>query len=1792
MTAAALVAELEALGVRIWEENGDLCFRAPRGVMHEERRAAVRGNRALVIEHLRRQAEAAIIRPAPEERYEPFPLTDVQSAYLVGRQDIFAYGGVGCQVYAELRLEEVDPARLEAAWNRLIAHHDMLRATVRSEGFQQVMPEAPYCAITVEDLREAGPTAFQHAVADRREQMAHGAFAADTWPLFGVAVTRGADHALVHIAIDFLIADYMSVQMLLSELAALYREPDRSVEPLTLSFRDYVLAERRQRSSGQYQGDREYWMRRVPDLPSAPDLPLLPQATSAPARFRRLGVTLDREAWAGFRTRAGRHDLTPSIAVLAAYAAVVARWSRSERFLLNLTLLNRQPLHANVRDLVGDFTSVGLLAVETDAGRNFADGARAIQARLWEDMDHRLFSGVEVVRELVRQRGQEAALVPVVFTSTIGLNESALEFGTPVFGLSQTPQVWLDCQAIEREDTLVLQWDIRDGVLPTGMADDMFSAMGDLIAHLSSDDEIWALGEPVRLPPAQIEDRRAANATVAPLPDGLLHEGFFAMAEAVSERPAVIDGDGAVSYGELARAAGGIADALRQAGCEPGERIAIALPTGWRQVAAVLGVHLVGAAYLPLDLRQPALRRNRILRDAGVRIVFAGPGQAWPDDVRALDPSTLPPALPWSTRATEPGALAYVIYTSGSTGEPKGVMISHGAALNTIADINRRFAIGPDDRVLGLASLSFDLSVYDIFGPLTVGAALVLPEATRRDDPAHWCKVVERHGVTLWNSVPAQVQMLAHVLDADRSLQLPTLTRAMMSGDWIPLALPPQLQARVPHLSLYSLGGATEASIWSILHPIETLLPGWPSIPYGKPLANQSFHVLDHALTDCPDWVTGELYIGGAGLALGYLGDEARSAACFIRHPRTGERLYRTGDLGRYRPGGLIEFLGREDSQVKIRGYRIELAEIETALQDCPGIAAAVALVEGEATAMDRRLAAFIQPGPATEPPPPFDTPTLPIDAAASVAALAFTNALNTAARLGFYQALQEGGDFPAKGNWGNAETIIAALRVVPGPRRLLRRWLCLLTEAGLLVENDGCYASPKAIDASELEAAWIQAERLREAAGYRDTVERFLAIASRNTLALLRGDVAPTDLFFPEGDGTFALAAYQDTLVGQRVNQAVIGLVYGAQSDAKRTLRVLEIGAGVGGTSATLIPALADLNVEYLFTDVSRFFLNRAADVFGAWPFLRFALLDINVGLREQGYRPNSFDVIVASNVLHYARELPSLLRGLGELLRPGGRLVIVETIEEIPWTMASLEFLVGEDEGSDSESFFEDEMAWTSLLAEAAGEAPLVLPAADDPLRAIGQRVFAARFKTGLTYLDEAALRSQLEARLPPYMLPPRIEVVDALPLTDNGKVDRKTMRSWLSAVTETTNPQDSDLRDPLEQRLGELWSEVLDVARIGRHDSFFQIGGDSLLISQLVSRIHERFSEAKNLQFNQTMRQILRHPTIAELAEFLRRSSQASDIVSVGALPASPLTPLGEIEGGPVCMLVHELGGTMAPYLHLIRELKADVSLFGLAVTKVAAYLERDPKNLIADLADEYAALLGDNPPAQLAGYGMGGLLAVAVAGRLAERGFETPRVTVIGGCGKACEIHDDLALEYAFCRFIGADLIGAGYPAHGGTLSSSLRLAASRGVIPDGVVAALIDEPDLGPALRKLLALSPDQRLAGIAAAMMADREGIDALGYAQAHFSLFRHSLAAYAKFHPGLHAGDIRLLLPEEPDPALPWLHGDVVGFWRDLCLGELTVEQVSGSHFSCLKPPHVRDVAARLLAAMPSVSA
>jgi amino acid adenylation domain-containing protein len=923
--------------------------------------------------------------PDPSARYEPFPLTDLQQAYFVGRSNAFALGNVSTHFCYEIDVEAVDLPRLTDALRRVIERHDMLRAVVTPDGYQQVLEEVPPYEIRTVDLTRYEEPERARVLKAIREEMWAEVIDTTTWPLFDIRATRIDQRTTrLHVGIDALVMDAWSTSLVFREWATVYRGDAHLLPEAAVTFRDCVTAMCGIEGSPLYRRSLEYWRGRIPTLPLAPELPLAkdPSSLDRPA-FTRRSSRLAPENWTRFKAYAGAAGVTPSVALCTAYAQVLAAWSKSERFTLDLLIANRQSLSVDLGNVVGNLTTTVLLEVDSSATDGFTTRANRLQAQMWSDIDHSQVSGIRVLREMNRARGGPANVtMPVVFASTVNFaaREDAAttngivrhlttlgESGREVWSALRTPQVWLDHQVVEDEDALLLNWDSVDEIFPDGLIASMFAAYVDVLRELSQDESSWQRPAPLLTPPAELDTRRAVNATASRVPDELLHEGFVIHAAATPQRTAVIAPERTLTYGALDRLSNRLDHWLRAQEAGPGTLVAIVMEKGWEQVAAALAITKSGAAYVPIDADVPPERLRLLLQSARTRLVLTqsrvGTRCQWPDGTMVLSVDGPQvgalPDQPLASPGTAPDDLAYVIYTSGSTGVPKGVMIEHSGAVNTIHDINERFAVTANDRALALSALNFDLSVYDVFGMLSAGGAIVIPEPQAHREPERWLTLVAEHSVTVWNTVPALMEMFTdHALANGRENSLP-LRLVMMSGDWIPVTLPDRIRALCPDAEIWSLGGATEASIWSILYPIRNVDPAWLSIPYGTPMRNQQCHVLNDAMRPCPVWVPGQLYISGAGLARGYLGDEAKTRSSFVRHPVTGERLYRTGDLGRYLPDGNIEFLGREDFQVKVRGYRIELGEIEAALLRCPGVHAAEVTAIGEPQAA-KRLVGYV----------------------------------------------------------------------------------------------------------------------------------------------------------------------------------------------------------------------------------------------------------------------------------------------------------------------------------------------------------------------------------------------------------------------------------------------------------------------------------------------------------------------------------------------------------------------------------------------------------------------------------------------------------------------------------------------------------------------------------------------------------------------------------------------------------------------------------------------------------------
>ncbi len=884
---------------------------------------------------------------APDDAFgEPFPLAPMQHAMWVGRQDNQRFGGVAGHLYVEFDGDGIDPERLRAAATALSRRHPMLRVQFLPDGTQRITPpaESPEFPVIVEDLRDLATDLVDRRLAAIREEKSHQQL---DGAVFELAVTLlPGGRSRLHVDLDMQAADAMSYRTLMADLAALY--VGRNLPELGYTYRQYRLAIEAEEAGPQpdRDADRKWWARRIPELPEPPALPTTGGRSSH--KSTRRWHWLDPATRDALFSRAQARGVTPAMTLAAAFASALARWSTSSRFLLNVPLFGRQALHPDVDLLVGDFTSSLLLDVDLAGVRNPAERAQAVQEAMRTVAAHSAYPGLSVLRDLSRHRGAQV-LAPVVFTSALGLgelfDESVTErFGTPAWIISQGPQVLLDAQVTEFDGGVLVNWDVREGIFAPGVIDAMFAYhIGELL-RLASADDAWDAPGPSALPPEQRAVRDSVNGRIAEPSGEALHDGFFRQAEQQPDAPAVFSSSGDLSYAQLRHQALAVAAALSAAGIGAGDTVAVMGPKTAEQVPALLGILAAGGSYLPIGVDQPRDRAERILKTGGVSLALVCGGQRLslpvPELIIVDVLHEAPDGDEICSARIDPSELAYVLFTSGSTGEPKGVEVTHGAAMNTVEFIARHFEIGPADRCLALSTLEGDISVMDIFVTLRTGGAIVVVDEAQRRDPDAWARLIETHKVTVLHFMPGWLEMLIEVGGG----RLSSVRVVPTGGDWVRPEVARRLRAEAPNVRFAGLGGATETpvhnTIFEVHDPYE-LPEEWTVLPYGIPLPNNACRVVDDSGDDCPDWVAGELWVSGRGIARGYRGRPDLSAERFVEHDN--RIWYRTGDSARYWPDGTCEFVGRADHRVKISGYRVELGEVENALRRVPGVRIAVA---------------------------------------------------------------------------------------------------------------------------------------------------------------------------------------------------------------------------------------------------------------------------------------------------------------------------------------------------------------------------------------------------------------------------------------------------------------------------------------------------------------------------------------------------------------------------------------------------------------------------------------------------------------------------------------------------------------------------------------------------------------------------------------------------------------------------------------------------------------------------------
>lgn len=869
-----------------------------------------------------------------------FPLTPMQFSYFLGREN-----DCPCQVYSEFDIRNLDLDIFIIACKKVVEKHEMLRACLCEDVEQKINYASNISSLIDETL-------YPHSFSEKIREESKRFFIENRNKYWSIKFSSLNENCIrVHLLLDMLFVDANSFFILADEISKIYNEvKEGEVESLPNSFgafREYCnyisLRNPKEKSI-------QYWNEKLNRTALAPELPISSNKKPLP-QYSRFSKIIEESVWRSIREYAKYINASPNSILLTLFSEVVRLYSKNKDFSITVTLSDRENYGSKYANVVGDFTNVFISSFfETDG--DIKDKILSTNAQIICAIDHSDINGLEYIKNLREYFGDNSIAFPVVFTSFIGIVKSDIEFNDCSIRLNyqqtQTPQIYLDNQVYELNGQLHINWDFDSNVIRPEIISGMLDCFEYSLSNFHNETFV------VSISPREKETVHRLNDTTIDLghdADSLLHELFTRNVNAYRDKVAIVDVDENVTYGELYEYCKNIADEILQRSSIGSEPVVIGFDKSWKQIASVLATSMAGKYYVPLSTSSPIARNIEIIDECNAGLLIFQTesekerflGLEFKCNPIFLDHIDAKPLKDFSPQNTDNSETAYVIFTSGSTGKPKGVSISHKSVVNTCLDFNKRFSIKDSVITFAVSALNFDLSVWDIFGTFYSGGMLVLCKEGGAQDPTYMWELISRHGVNVINVVPCIFEMLIDTYRKDLQIKL---EKVFLSGDAIAKFLVKRANEIFPTIEIVALGGATEASIWSNYHICndETYSVGDINVQYGRALGNQQIYVLDSNLEYRPFGVEGDIYIGGIGLAQGYLNDKILTDEKFISTNKFG-RLYSTGDIGKYLKNGEIEFIGRKDDQTKINGYRIELREIESCISKLLYVERAIATV-------------------------------------------------------------------------------------------------------------------------------------------------------------------------------------------------------------------------------------------------------------------------------------------------------------------------------------------------------------------------------------------------------------------------------------------------------------------------------------------------------------------------------------------------------------------------------------------------------------------------------------------------------------------------------------------------------------------------------------------------------------------------------------------------------------------------------------------------------------------------------
>ncbi|WP_237719767.1 non-ribosomal peptide synthetase [Herbaspirillum sp. CF444] len=963
-----LMAQLAELGVTLTCSGSDLRVRGPAGALSPALRAELGARKTELIAHLQAVSDSSLTMSFPELTRSPVQRTTAPLSFNQRRLwflDRLEGGSSAFVIMAGWRLRGVlDLPALERALSALTARHELLRSVIRDEGVEpelHILPMTPF-ALTV----EAPAAGSSHASAEQALLAREAALPFDLTaaPPLRISLLQLEPHShVLALAMHHIVSDHWSMGVLIQELGMLYalETGASSIRPaeLAIQYSDYAVWQRAMFSEERLAPHLRYWREQlagvVTELALPLDRPRPAERGNAGAMYQlRLAPgTVQKVQACGLHTGS-----TPFMVLLAVYALVLSRWSGQDEVVIGCPVGNRD--RSETHGLVGFFVDTMPLRINLHGDPDLAELIRRIRTTCLEAFEHQQAPFERIVQAVRPERALNKA--PLFQTMFMQQSDSSAQLALAGLQVEAVPPA---AGAPELDLNFFVHLDGDDYLCAMEYDTDLFDQasiagfceqFAYVLEHASIDASLplscVQLAPPAPLP-VLVPD-------VEPAP--LLPQRIIAAALRHADRVAVEQGATQLTYRELMHQADVLAQRLVAAGVRPGAVVGLGFSSSAALVVAMLATWRAGAGYAVLSPQQPVARRTQMIAAAGIALVVTTAGEAagWPVPTLLSDLSASPesalPALAQHVDAANAGALAYVCFTSGSSGTPKGVAVTHANLANHAHAVVQDFGLRENDRVMQFAAADFDVAAEEIFPALAAGACVVIRAEGVTDSIDAFQEHVGQAGLSVLNLPAAFWHEWVRALGQARRAPPACLRLVVTGSDRVFARRWREWQALCAHPIAFRSGyGPTEATITSsFFDPAEQPLPSAAEVlPLGRAIANVALEVVDGRGLAVPPGVIGEIMISGAGVAQGYIGQPAQTAAVFQPHPHSAApvlRSYRSGDLGRRRIDGTLEFIGRKDQQAKVRGYRIELAEIESALMAHPQVREAVVLMRADNT--------------------------------------------------------------------------------------------------------------------------------------------------------------------------------------------------------------------------------------------------------------------------------------------------------------------------------------------------------------------------------------------------------------------------------------------------------------------------------------------------------------------------------------------------------------------------------------------------------------------------------------------------------------------------------------------------------------------------------------------------------------------------------------------------------------------------------------------------------------------------